>query len=173
MVSHQVVIVMLLLCYHMWFQIDFICPCASNRNYLHCYSYMVLPSCIITCMIMWNDIRIGRFLRYSCNFISLESKRSTRKFCLQFFICVLQAAISGFLSCGSVLVDGDWYLCCGIFDTGEVGDFLLLVEKEVSQTKKNRIIHLKNQSMVSKTCCLEKSVDIKHPKCFFVFSSRF
>lgn len=166
-VNRKVIIVMLLLCYHMWFQIDFICPCGSNRNYLHCYSYMVLPSIIITCIILWNDKRIGRFLRYNCNYISLERKRSTRKFCLQFLVCVLQAATSGFLWCGSVLVDGDWYLCCGFLDSrgartsGCVGT-------EMSQTEKNDRIHLRNQSMVSKaSCCLQQLVNIKR---FLLFS---
>lgn len=147
-VSRQVILVLLLLCYHLWFQIDFVCPCTSDRNYLHCYSYIVLPTCIIICIILWNDVRIGRFLRYSCNYISLERKRSRMKFCIQFFICVLQAATSGFLWCGSVLVDGDWYVCCG-FDTEETKT-LVCVEKEMSQTEKNKRIHLRNQSMVSK-----------------------
>lgn len=160
-VNRQVVIVMLLLCYHMWLQIDFICPCGSNRNYFHCYSYMVLPSIIITCIILWNDKRIGRFLRYNCNYISLEQKRSTRKFCLQFLVCVLQAATSGFLWCGSVLVDGDWYLCCGIFERGGVRSSVC-GDKEMSQTEKSRRIHLKNQSMVGKaSCCLQQLVNVK------------
>ncbi|XP_029697498.1 uncharacterized protein isoform X1 [Takifugu rubripes] len=152
-VNRQVILVMLLLCYHLWFQIDFICPCGSNQNYFHCYSYMVLPSIIITCIILWNDKRIGRFLRYNCNYISLERKRSTRKFNLQFLVCVLQAATSGFFWCGSVLVDGDWYLCCGLFDSrgartsGCVGT-------EMSQTEKNDRIHLKNQSMVLGLICI-------------------
>lgn len=149
-VNRQVVLVMLLLCYHIWFQIDFPCPCTSNRNYLHCYSYMVLPCFIIICIILWNDMRVGRFLRYSCNFISLERKRSQRKFCFQFLICVLQAATSGFLWCGSVLIDGDWYVCCGAVYTGEVRKSMC-AEKELSQSKTNQRIHLKNQSMVSKT----------------------
>lgn len=168
-VNRQVVIVMLLLCYHMWFQIDFACPCASTRNYVHCYGYMVLPSCIITCLILWNDVRVGRFLRYSCNFISRRRKRSTRKFCPQFFACVLQAATSGFLWCGSVLVDGDWYLCCGLFDPGEVGT---CEDKEMSQSEKNKRIHLKNQSMVS--AALWRNQFTHHAaKVFLLLSGRF
>lgn len=147
-VSRQVVLVMLLLCYHLFFQIDFACACTSDRNYLHCYSYIVLPACIIVCVILWNDLRVGRFLRYSCNYISLERKRSRRKFCFQTFICVLQAATSGFLWCGSVLIDGDWYLCCGFVDAEET-KILDCEENKISQMEKNKRIDLKNHSMVS------------------------
>lgn len=48
-------------------------------------------------------------------------------------------ATSGFLWYGSVLVDGDWYVCCGFVDTEETKTSVC-VEKEMSQTEKNRRI---------------------------------
>lgn len=148
-VNRQVVVVLLLLCYHLWFQIHFSCPCGPPpRNLLHCYGYMLLPGCIIVCLLLWNDLRVGRFLRYSCHFISLERKRSRRKFCFQFLVCVLQASTSGLLWCASVLIDGDWYVCCGVADPAEARPSAC-VEEEMSRGQKNRRIHLKNQSMVS------------------------
>lgn len=69
----------------------------------------------------------------------LKEKDQRENSAFSFFICVLQAATSEFLWCGSVLVDGDWYLCCGLFDTGDVR---ICVDKEMSQTEINKTIHL-------------------------------
>lgn len=149
-VSRQIILVMLLLCYHLWFQIDFACPCSPDRNYIHCFGYMVLPCLIIITIIVWNDKRIGRIFRYGCYHSSLKRKQCKGKFCFEFFIYLLQAATSGFLWCGSVLVDGDWYVCCGAASTEELKTLSCMTESEFGLVEKARKVNLKNKSMVSK-----------------------
>lgn len=150
-ISRQIILGLLLLCYHLWFQIDFLCPCSKERNLFHCYSYMVLPGVILTSVILWNDARIGRIFRYGCYHSSNKGRRCKGTFCFEFFTYVLQAATSGFLWCGSVLVDGDWYVCCGSEDAGDVRLLSCMTDGEVRLAEMNRKITLKNRSMVSGT----------------------
>lgn len=148
--SRQIVLVMMLLCYHLWFQIDFACPCTTGSSALHCYCYMVLPSLIIVSIIMWNDQRIGRLFRYFCYHSSAKKQPCSchGKFGCEFIIYLLQAAASGLLWCGSVLVDGDWYVCCG--SSKEFATLSCLGKSEIGPAEMARKIHLKNRSMVSK-----------------------
>lgn len=148
--NRQIILVMLLLCYHLWFQIDFACPCSPDRNYIHCFGYMVLPCLIIISIIVWNDKRIGRIFRYGCYHSSIKRKQCKGKFCFEFFIYLLQAATSGFLWCGSVLVDGDWYVCCGAANTEELITLCCRNESEIGPAEWEEKVKLKNQSMVSK-----------------------
>lgn len=150
--SRQVILVMLLLCYHLWFQIDFACPCTSSRNLVHCYAYMVLPSLIIISLILWNDEQIGRIFRYACYHSQVKKRRCGCRgaFCLKFFLYFLKATSSGFLWCGSVLLDGDWYVCCGTGDSEELMTLSCMKESEITPADQARRAELKNQSMVSK-----------------------
>lgn len=152
--GRQVILLMLFLCYHIFFQFDFACPCTSERNFIHCYGYMVLPSLIITSLIMWHHRRIGRIFRFACYHSSVKRGRfSCRgKFCLQYFLYLLQAATSAFLWCGSVLVDGDWYVCCGAGNSEQLWTLSCMKESEIGPAEKTRKVNLKNQSMVSKAC---------------------
>lgn len=145
--GRQVILVMVFLCYHLWFQIDFASPCSSNKNLLHCYSYMVLPSLIITSVIMWNDKRIGRIFRFTCYHSSVKRGKlnCTGKFCLEFFVYMLQAASSAFLWCGSVLVDGDWYVCCMSDNSEDFRTLSCMKESEIGPVEKARKVTLKNQ----------------------------
>lgn len=149
-ISRQLIIIMMLLCYHLWFQIDFACSCTLDRNYIHCYGYMVLPCLIISSIVVWNDKRIGRIFRFCCFHSSANRKRCKGKFYFEFFRYVLQAGTSGFLWCGSVLIDGDWYLCCGVDNTEEIITFSCMNESVISPASLEEKIHLKNHSMVSK-----------------------
>lgn len=137
-----IIVVMLLLCYHLWFQIDFTCPC-SSQNFIQCNCYMLLPYFIIFSLVLWNDKRIGRIFRYGCYYSKIKKNLCKGKFCFEFFIYVLQAATSGLLWCGSVLVDGDWYVCCGNTNTEEVKTLSCLMENKISQSEKTRKITLK------------------------------
>lgn len=147
-VSRQIILVMVILCYHLWFQIDFACPCSKERNFIHCYGYMVLPCVIITSIILWNDKRIGRIFRYSCYHASSKKKQCRGQFCFEFIMYILQATTSGFLWCGSVLIDGDWYVCCGSVFTEEFKILPCMTDSEMALTEKARKITLKNRSMV-------------------------
>lgn len=150
--NRQVILVLVFLGYHLWFQLDFACPCTSERNVFHCYTYMLLPSFIITSVIMWNDNRIGRIFRFNCYHSSVKKERCKckGKFCLEFFIYLLQAASSAFLWCGSVLVDGDWYVCCVNGNAEEFKALSCLKDSEMGPVEKARKVNLKNQSLVSK-----------------------
>ncbi|XP_041795577.1 calcium homeostasis modulator protein 4-like [Chelmon rostratus] len=154
--NRQIIVVMLLLCYHLWFQIDFACPCNSNRNFIHCYGYMVLPSLIIISLILWNDKRIGRIFRYACYHSSVRKGRCSYRgrFCFQFFIYLLQATSSGFLWCGSVLVDGDWYVCCGTDSSEELMLLSCMKEGEMGPAERATKVTLKNRSMVIGLICI-------------------
>ena len=148
--SRQIILVMLLLCYHLWFQLHFPCPCNSSRNIVHCYSYMFLPCLIIASMIMWSDKRLGRIFRYLC-YYSSATKRGCScrgKSCCDIIIYVLQATASGFLWCASVLVDGGWYLCCG--SSEEVMTVSCMEESKTGPAEQARKALMKNRSMVSK-----------------------
>ncbi|XP_076588629.1 uncharacterized protein LOC143321843 [Chaetodon auriga] len=153
--SRQIWLLILFWCYHLWFQTDFACPCNSNRNFIHCYGYMMLPSLIIISLILWNDKRIGRIFRYACYHSSIKKGRccSRGRFCFEFFIYLLQAASSGFLWCGSVLVDGDWYVCCGTGNS-ELMALSCMKESEIGPAEKATKVNLKNQSMVIGLICI-------------------
>lgn len=156
-ISRQIILGLLLLCYHLWFQIDFVCPCSKERNLIHCYGYMVLPCVMLTSIILWNDARIGRIFRYGCYHSSNKKRQCRGTFCFEFMAYVLQAATSGFLWCGSVLVDGDWYVCCGSEDAGEIRLLSCMTDGEMRLAEMNRKITLKNRSMVSQTPCIVNS----------------
>lgn len=95
--------------------------------------YMLLPCLIIASMIMWNDKQLERIFRYFCHYL-WATKRGCSfrgKFCCEFILYVLQATVSGFLWCTSVLVDGDCYLCCGSLEE------VMTVNKKTNQTVHN------------------------------------
>ncbi|XP_075898705.1 uncharacterized protein LOC142899137 [Nelusetta ayraudi] len=66
----------------------------------------------------------------------------------------LLAATSGFLWCGSVLVDGDWYVCCGSEDAGEIRLLSCMTDGEMRLAEMNRKITLKNRSMIIGLVCI-------------------
>ncbi|KAM8750307.1 uncharacterized protein AB9X84_012230 [Acanthopagrus schlegelii] len=126
---------------------------------------MVLPSLIIVSIIMWNDQRIGRLFRYFCYHSSAKKQPCSchGKFGCEFVIYLLQAAASGLLWCGSVLVDGDWYVCCG--SSEEFTTLSCLGKSEIGPAETARKIHLKNRSMVIGLACILLTI-----ACSFVFA---
>lgn len=149
-ISSQLVLVMVLLCYHLWFQIDFACPCTPEKNYLHCYCYLVLPSLIISSVMLWNDRRTARIFRYSCYHSSLKQRRCRLTFACEVVTSVLQAASSGFLWCGSVFIYGDWYLCCGSHNSEGLVPLSCKDNSEIEEAELEEKVRLKSQSLVSR-----------------------
>lgn len=148
-ISSQLVLVMVLLCYHLWFQMDFACPCTPERNYIHCYCYLVLPCLIIASIMVWNDKRTGRIFRYSCYHSSLKQRRCHVKFACEVVTSVLQAASSGFLWCGSVFIYGDWYLCCGSHRTEGLIPLCCKDNSGIEEAEREEKLKRKSQSLVS------------------------
>lgn len=149
--ARQLVLVMVLLCYHLWFQVDFACPCSPQRDHTHCYSYMVLPCLFVTAVLVCVDGRTGRIFRYGCYHSSLQQRRCHVKSACEVLTGILQAASSGFLWCASVLVAGNWYLCCASPKREGLIPACWKNVSEVGTADWEEKVRLRNQSLVSET----------------------
>lgn len=90
--------------YHVRLDKDMRCSCKSQT--LDCWTYLFVPGLVLFLVQLWLDLSIRRVLNLLCGSLC-------GKMVLVLFKRVLEAVFVGLLWVESVLLDGDWYVCCG------------------------------------------------------------
>ncbi|XP_029911274.1 uncharacterized protein LOC115361783 isoform X3 [Myripristis murdjan] len=101
--ASKTVSIIVIVSYHVVLHLDLPCSCKPGMN--QCNVYMVVPFFIIFFVILWTDISCQTTLRYTC-------KNFRCKFCCVLLKNTLKAVCIGLLWVVSVLIDGDWFVCC-------------------------------------------------------------
>lgn len=95
--------VIVIFTYHVLLDKDLACTCKGLDS--GCWVYMALPGIIILVLMLWMDKRFQRVCKFRCRY------RKCNFFCV-FLYHILRAVLVGLLWVASVLIDGDWYVCC-------------------------------------------------------------
>ncbi len=134
------VMLIVIFSYHVLFDKDM--PCSCEEQLADCWIYMILPVVIIVIFVLWTDESFQRALKYTCRFRSCH-------FCCVLFSHILRAAYIGSLWVTSVLIDGDWFVCC--YNHLPEQQKQLPCKDETNYTAEDRgvIARLKNKSRVS------------------------
>lgn len=103
--------------YHVILDKDMLCSCTSLD--LDCWVYLFAPGLVLFIVQLWVDLVFSRGLRLLCRGLGAAAPVLIWR--------VLKAGFVGLLWIPSVLLDGDWYLCCGRGTLGcfTPGEFLL------------------------------------------------
>lgn len=101
--------------YHVILDKDMYCSCTSLN--LDCWVYLFAPGLVLFLVQLWVDLMFSRGLRLLCTGVWAVAPALIWR--------VFEAGFVGLLWVQSVLLDGDWYLCCGrgtvrCFTPGEV-----------------------------------------------------
>lgn len=90
--------------YHVILDKDMLCSCSSLN--LDCWVYLLAPSLVLFTVQLWVDPVFSRGVRLLCT-------GAGGPVAPVLIWRVLEAGFVGLLWVPSVLLDGDWYLCCG------------------------------------------------------------
>nr|XP_046252763.1 uncharacterized protein LOC124063298 [Scatophagus argus] len=109
--------VIVIFTYHVLLEKDLACTCKEQSR--DCWLYMFMPAVLIFILMLWMDKTFQRIFKYLCGGC-LEfccSRCSGTCICKCLSCCVvcyrlLKAAFLASLWAVSVLIDGDWYVCC-------------------------------------------------------------
>ncbi|XP_035512906.1 uncharacterized protein LOC118324591 [Morone saxatilis] len=118
--------------------------CSCRQQALNCSVYMALPCLIIFVLQLWMDKTIQRTCGYRCTF-----------FCV--FLCnIFKAAFIGLLWVVSVLIDGDWFVCCWNDHSDKQAQLACKNKNKINLTldEHSIIAELKNKSMFIGLCLL-------------------
>ncbi|XP_044066159.1 uncharacterized protein LOC122882640 [Siniperca chuatsi] len=134
---HAVVIV--IFSYHVVLDKDLACTCKEQLD--ACWLYMTLPAFLIFVLMLWVDKTFQRAWKYTCG-------NCKNNFCCVVVYHILKAAFVGLLWAASVLIDGDWYVCCYNDFSGQ--HTLLACKEKTNITAEERgiIAELINKSRV-------------------------
>ncbi|XP_042348070.1 uncharacterized protein LOC121947200 [Plectropomus leopardus] len=126
--------------YHIVLQKDLVCTCQDQH--VACWVYMFVPAAILFLLMLWMDKTFQRVWEY------IRTTSNTR-FCCDFWYHVVQAFALGLLWVISVLIDGDWYVCC--WNDGSVQQAKLgcMDTTEIKREHQVIINKLKNDSRVT------------------------
>lgn len=122
--------------------------CTCDYQIRDCIIYMALPSFIIFVLILWTDKTFQRVGRYTCGMCSRPCcSAKCCGFCGVLLCHIVKAALVGLLWVVSVLIDGDWWVCC----KNDVYDYDLACKDKTKITteEQKHINDLKNRSRVS------------------------
>ncbi|XP_030278833.1 uncharacterized protein LOC115584980 isoform X2 [Sparus aurata] len=114
--------------------------CTCEEQTTDCIVYMTLPFFIIFVLQLWTEKTFQRVLNYTCS-------DRCNLLCILFYH-ILKAAFVGLLWIVSVLIDGDWYVCC--LNNGSENQAQLACKNKSDITPEERKIinKLKNYSLV-------------------------
>lgn len=140
--------------YNILLERDIQCTCKDVA--LDCSTYMFMPFCIIFFLILWTDKTLQRTCKYTfvCEFNNQEQQNQQcvrTQLCGVFWSRIFKAFSVGVLWVVSVLVDGDWYVCC---ESETEKSQLACKDKANITAEENVMINsLKNTSRVSFSFC--------------------
>lgn len=125
---------------------DVVCTCIDVDT--DCWIYFFLPVLIIFFLILWTDKTLHRTCSYY-TFVCCEKQKCRGALCGVFWSRIIKALCVGALWAISVLIDGDWYVCCQN-DHSEKQSQLACKDKTNMTAEENVVINtLKNKSRVS------------------------
>lgn len=134
--------------YNILLERDIQCKCKNVA--VECSTYMLIPFCIIFFLILWTDKTLQRICNYTCVCESCPPRFRTQ-LCGVFWSQIFKAFCVGVLWVVSVLVDGDWYVCC---ERKAQKSQLACKDKTNITAEENVMINsLKNTSRVSFSFC--------------------
>lgn len=94
--------------YHMKLDKDMACSCDTLDK--DCWVYLLVPGLILFVLQLWVDMVFARGLKVLCGGAQGPVGSSVVPVLVR---RVLEAGFVGLLWVQSVLLDGDWYMCCG------------------------------------------------------------
>lgn len=139
---------------------DIECACNRQKQTLDCWLYVTLPFFILSVLQLWMKKSFSRIWKYICTSqrtgpctCKTECIQGCRKRFSRFFWLLsydmFRAIFIGMLWVMSLLIDGDWYVCC-YNDQSEKYPQLACKEKNNRTAVEQEIIaRLKNKSRVS------------------------
>lgn len=117
-------------------------PCTCKEQHAECWLYLILPACPIFLFALWVDKTFQTALR------NIRCAGHKSHFCAVFWIRIVKAVCIGSLWVVSVLLDGDWYICC---QNNEIDHQELACKDKANNTAEEQRIRnkLAGKSMVS------------------------
>lgn len=144
------VIVIGIFVYNVVLERDLECSCDRQQDY--CQTYMVLPSFILFVLQIWMDKTFQRAWKYICACTCVQCCRSENKckYILVLLYRIIKAAVISLLWVVSVLIDGDWYVCCHNSESEQHPDLACKDKnKNITAEEQKIIAGLKGFSSVS------------------------
>ncbi|XP_047444017.1 uncharacterized protein LOC125009840 [Mugil cephalus] len=130
------------------------CPCQQPGRSLYCYQYLSLPCGIIFILILWTDMVFMAICKYAhrnnCSTCDCVSACCS-KCCRLFGVLVnrfLKAALVALLWVVSVLIDGDWYVCCWNNHSEKGSNITCKDNYNITTDQRGLITGLKNESLM-------------------------
>ncbi|CAI5648767.1 uncharacterized protein LOC109196280 [Oreochromis niloticus] len=154
--------------YNLLLERDMACTCKQGTP--DCGIYMALPACIIFILILWTDKKF----KTACKFTFAcrckgskkdgespspaavasqeqeqrqeQSKCCRTELCGVLLIRILKAGCVGLLWVVSVLMDGDWYVCCNLEKSNNRTNLACKDKQNITAEENITIIEMKNKS---------------------------
>lgn len=159
--------------YNLLLERDMACTCKQGTP--DCGIYMALPTCIIFILILWTDKKFKTACKFTfaCRCGSSkkdgdspspspaavasqeQEQRQEQTKCCRTELCgvlltrILKAGCVGLLWVVSVLMDGDWYVCCNLEKSNNRTNLACKDKQNITAEENIIIIEMKNYSRVS------------------------
>lgn len=159
--------------YNILLERDMACTCKQGTP--DCGIYMALPTCIIFILILWTDKKFKTACKFTfaCRCESSkkdgdspspspaavasqeQEQRQEQTKCCRTELCgvlltrILKAGCVGLLWVVSVLMDGDWYVCCNLEKSNNRTNLACKDKQNITAEENIIIIEMKNYSRVS------------------------
>ncbi|XP_072223165.1 uncharacterized protein [Leuresthes tenuis] len=141
------VIIVVSFVYNILLDRDVACNCKNvDRD---CYVYMFLPCGIFISLMLWTDKTCHRASRYT---FACSDKCCRSSLIMLLVGRVFMAVCVGLLWVVSVLVDGDWYVCCLNDKTDQQKVLACKDKSNITVTEREIITDLKNESRLIGFC---------------------
>lgn len=130
--------------------LDKVVGCTCKDVDSDCWVYLLLPACIIFVLILCIDKKLRKACRYSCACTrSCSGKGCRTQLCGVLVSHTLKAICVGLLWMVSVLIDGDWYVCCKVGRSDQQAKIACKDRTNITSEEKEIITEEKNISRVS------------------------
>lgn len=124
--------------------------CACKDVDFDCWVYLLSPAFIIFFLILCIDKKMRTACRNSCACTCPCSRKCCRtQFCGVVISHTLKAICVGLLWIVSVLIDGDWYVCCKVGRSEQQAKIACNDRTNITSEEKEIITEEKNVSLVS------------------------
>ncbi len=132
------------------------CTCKQQTSQWHLY--MALPFLILFVLTLWMDKMFQRTCKYPCSCPCRCSQSECKdkckqcccsRFCGGLFHHTIKAVFVGLVWVASVLLDGDWYVCCKNDQSEQQAQLACKDKNNITAEEQAIITELKNHSKVS------------------------
>lgn len=126
--------------YHVLLDKDMACTCKEQQR--DCWLYMFLPAFLICFLILWMDRTFQTAWKYTCGNRNLN-------FCYVLCYHIVKGSFLGSLWVVSVLMDGEWYVCCHNDKSKQQSQLACKDKANITIEERGLIAELMNKSRVS------------------------